>query len=96
MTNNMQNHWTTQPERGSHLFPALTTLIVRYLLAFLMGLCIRFVVLYFYITAPKPRCHILRYRTCLRATFPDAILLKCSIFKQFVAFGKIVCDRFTV
>ena len=55
MTDNTQNHWAAQPERGSRLFLALTTLMVRYLPAFLMRPCIWFVVLYFYATAPKPR-----------------------------------------
>ena len=34
MTDNTQNHWASQPERGSRLFLALTTLMVRYLPAF--------------------------------------------------------------
>ena len=55
MTDNTQNHWAAQPERGSRLFLSLTTLMVRYLPAFLMRPCIWFVVLYFYATAPKPR-----------------------------------------
>ena len=53
MTDNTQNHWAAQPERGSRLFLSLTTLMVRYLPAFLMRPCIWFVVLYFYATAPK-------------------------------------------
>ncbi|KZC75813.1 lipid A biosynthesis acyltransferase [Neisseria flavescens] len=31
MTDNKQTHWAAQPERGSRLFLALTTLMVRYL-----------------------------------------------------------------
>ena len=34
MTDNKQTHWAAQPERGSRLFLALTTLMVRYLPAF--------------------------------------------------------------
>ena len=96
MTDNTQNHWAAQPERGSRLFLALTTLMVRYLPAFLMRPCIWFVVLYFYATAPKPRRHILRYQTRLQTTFPDTVLPKHSVFKQFIAFGEAICDRFAV
>jgi len=96
MSDNTQNHWAAQPERGSRLFLALTTLMVRYLPAFLMRPCIWFVVLYFYATAPKPRRHILRYQTRLQTAFPDTVLPKHGVFKQFIAFGEAVCDRFAV
>ena len=96
MTDNTQNHWAAQPERGSRLFLALTTLMVRYLPAFLMRPCIWFVVLYFYATAPKPRRHILRYQTRLQTAFPDTVLPKHGVFKQFIAFGEAICDRFAV
>ena len=96
MTDNKQTHWAAQPERGSRLFLALTTLMVRYLPAFFMRPCIWFVVLYFYATAPKPRRHVLRYQTRLQTTFPHIVLPKHSVFKQFVAFGEAVCDRFAV
>ena len=96
MTDNKQTHWAAQPERGSRLFLALTTLMVRYLPAFFMRPCIWFVVLYFYATAPKPRRHVLRYQTRLQMAFPHTVLPKHSVFKQFVAFGEAVCDRFAV
>ena len=96
MTDNKQTHWAAQPERGSRLFLTLTTLMVRYLPAFFMRPCIWFVVLYFYATAPKPRRHVLRYQTRLQTTFPHIVLPKHSVFKQFVAFGEAVCDRFAV
>ncbi len=96
MTNNKQTHWAAQPERGSRLFLALTTLMVRYLPAFFMRPCIWFVVLYFYATAPKPRRHVLRYQTRLQTAFPHIVLPKHGVFKQFVAFGEAVCDRFAV
>ena len=70
MIDNKQIHWAAQPERGSRLFLALTTLMVRYLPAFFMRPCIWFVVLYFYATAPKPRRHVLRYQTRLQTAFP--------------------------
>lgn len=96
MTDNKQTHWAAQPERGSRLFLALTTLMVRYLPAFFMRPCIWFVVLYFYATAPKPRRHVLRYQTRLQTAFPHTVLPKHSVFKQFIAFGEAVCDRFAV
>ena len=96
MTDHKQTHWAAQPERGSRLFLALTTLMVRYLPAFFMRPCIWFVVLYFYATAPKPRRHVLRYQTRLQTAFPHIVLPKHSVFKQFVAFGEAVCDRFAV
>ena len=37
MIDNKQIHWAAQPERGSRLFLALTTLMVRYLPAFFMS-----------------------------------------------------------
>ena len=58
--------------------------------------CIWFVVLYFYATAPKPRRHVLRYQTRLQTAFPHTVLPKHSVFKQFIAFGEAVCDRFAV
>ena len=53
-------------------------------------------VLYFYATAPKPRRHVLRYQTRLQTAFPHTVLPKHSVFKQFIAFGEAVCDRFAV
>ena len=50
----------------------------------------------FYATAPKPRRHVLRYQTRLQTAFPHTVLPKHSVFKQFVAFGEAVCDRFAV
>lgn len=90
-------HWAAQNERGNRLFLGITTLMVRYLPAFLMNPCIWFVVLYFYATAPKPRRNIARYQARLQTAFPDAVLpQRLPVFKQFVAFGRAVCDRFAV
>ncbi|OSI12044.1 LpxL/LpxP family acyltransferase [Neisseria canis] len=90
-------HWAAQNERGNRLFLALTTLMVRWLPAFVMKPCIWFVVLYFYITAPKQRRNIARYQARLRAAFPQTRLPETwPVFRQFVAFGEAVCDRFAV
>ncbi|MFV2029737.1 glycosyl transferase family 2 [Neisseria sp. S1] len=94
---NQSNHWAQQQERGNRLFLRITTLMVRYLPPFLMNPCIWFVVLYFYLTAPKPRRNISRYQLRLKESFPDAPLPKrFPVLKQFVAFGRAVCDRFAV
>ncbi|UOO77886.1 glycosyl transferase family 2 [Neisseria sp. Dent CA1/247] len=90
-------HWAAQSERGNRLFLGITTLMVKYLPAFLMNPCIWFVVLYFYITSPKQRRNITRYQQRLQTAFPDTRLPeKMPVFRQFVAFGEAVCDRFAV
>ncbi|SUA36237.1 lipid A biosynthesis acyltransferase [Neisseria zoodegmatis] len=90
-------HWAAQNERGNRLFLGITTLMVKYLPAFLMNLCIWFVVLYFYITSPKQRRNITRYQQRLQTAFSDVRLPeKMPVFRQFVAFGEAVCDRFAV
>ena len=90
-------HWAAQNERGNRLFLGITTLMVRHLPAWLMTPCSWFVVLYFYATAPKPRRNIARYQARLQTAFPDAVLpQRLPVFKQFVAFGVAVCDRFAV
>lgn len=90
-------HWAAQNERGSRLFLWLTTQMVRHLPAWVMNPCIRLVVLYFYLTAPRQRRHIARYQQRLRQACPQARLPeKRAPFKQFVAFGEAVCDRFAV
>ena len=47
-------------------------------------------------TAPKPRRHVLRYQTRLQTAFPPHRPAEHSVFKQFIAFGEAVCDRFAV
>ncbi|MDO5069981.1 MAG: glycosyl transferase family 2 [Neisseria zoodegmatis] len=90
-------HWAAQNERGNCLFLGITTLMVKYLPAFLMNPCIWFVVLYFYITSPKQRRNITRYQQRLQTAFPDTRLPeKMPVLRQFVAFGEAVCDRFAV
>ena len=90
-------HWAAQQERGNRWFLRLTTWLVRYLPAFLMNPCIAFVVGYFYATSPKPRRHIAHYQALLRQHFPEVCLPKRgAVFRQFVAFGEAICDRFAV
>ena len=89
-------HWAKQAERGSPFFLRLTTLIVKH---FPLG-GIRFVtfwvVLYFYLTSKKARSHIAEYHTHLQATFPHLRLPKQAVFRQFLAFGEAITDRFAV
>lgn len=90
-------HWAAQQERGNRLFLGVTTLMVRWLPAWLMNPCIWFVVLYFYLTAPRPRRQIARYQQRLQTAFPDVRLpRRWPVLRQFVAFGRAVCDRFAV
>ncbi|MCP2040749.1 putative LPLAT superfamily acyltransferase [Neisseria sp. HSC-16F19] len=90
-------HWAAQNERGSRLFLWLTTQMVRHLPAWIMNPCIRLVVLYFYATSPQQRRHIARYQARLQQTYPHTRLPeKRAVFKQFVAFGEAICDRFAV
>ena len=97
MNTQTSKHWAAQQERGNRWFLALTTLMVRYLPAWLMNPCIRLIVLYFYATAPQPREQIARYQHYLRASYPGVKLPRYwSVFRQFVAFGVAVCDRFAV
>ena len=89
-------HWAAQQERGNRLFLALTTLMVRYLPAWLLNPCIGLVVCYFYATAPRMRRHVRRYQTRLLAAFPQLALPRMAHFRQFTAFGVAICDRFAV
>ena len=89
-------HWAAQQERGNRLFLALTTLMVRYLPAWLLNPCIGLVVCYFYATAPRMRRHVRRYQTRLLAAFPQLALPRMAHFRQFTTFGVAICDRFAV
>ncbi|WP_416192501.1 glycosyl transferase family 2 [Neisseria sp. CCUG12390] len=89
-------HWAKQNERGNRFFLAATTLLVRYLPAFLMKPCIWFVVGYFYLTSPQARRNIAHYQQNLQTAYPTLKLRRASVFRQFAAFGEAVCDRFAV
>lgn len=96
-SNHHSNHWAAKNERGNRLFLSLTTLMVRYLPAVLMNPCIRIVVLYFYLTSSEQRRNIRQYQQKLSAVFPEAPQPnRLSVFRQFVAFGEAICDRFAV
>ena len=47
---------------------------------------------------PRPNRAVMSYanQTRLQTAFPHTVLPKHSVFKQFIAFGEAVCDRFAV
>ena len=91
------NHWAAQQERGNRLLLGLTTLMVRYLPAFLMNPCIWFVVFYFSLTAPAPPRHMPRYQARPRATSPAAPLPpRLLVLQQLPAFWQPRCARLHV
>lgn len=90
------SHWATQKERGTQFFLTLTRLIVRYCPLFLIRFITFWVVLYFFITSRKSRQHIADYQQKLTACFPEITLPKNAVFRQFLAFGEAITDRFAV
>lgn len=54
------------------------------------------VVLYFYLTSRQKRCYIAEYQQKLTALFPETKLPKYAVFRQFLAFGEAITDRFAV
>ena len=47
---------------------------------------------------PRPNRAVMSYaiKPVFRRPFPHTVLPKHSVFKQFIAFGEAVCDRFAV
>lgn len=90
------SHWAKQAERGNRFFLWLTTLIVKY---FPLG-GIRFVnfwvVLYFFLTSKKARANVREYHANLQASYPEVKLPPYAVFRQFLAFGEAITDRFAV
>ncbi len=90
-------HWASQKERGTPFVLTIATLLVRHLPRFLMAPCTQIIVLYFYLTAPRQRRNIARYHRRLKAARPEARLPSLlPVFRHFVAFGDLVCDRLAV
>lgn len=54
------------------------------------------VVLYFFLSARKMRRNIQHYQQQLQHSFPDVQLPKFAVFRQFLAFGEAIADRFAV
>ncbi|QPB43510.1 LpxL/LpxP family acyltransferase [Rodentibacter haemolyticus] len=95
MTENPK-HWAQQQERGTAFFLKLTQWIVRYCPLWLIRFCTFWVVLYFYLTSRKVRHYIAEYQQNLTAYFPQVRLKKAAVFRQFLAFGEAITDRFAV
>ncbi|WP_150538286.1 glycosyl transferase family 2 [Actinobacillus vicugnae] len=91
-----QHHWANQKERGTQFFLSLTRLIVQYCPLWLIRLFTFWVVLYFYVTSKKARGYIAEYQQNLTACFPQVRLKKAPVFRQFLAFGEAITDRFAV
>lgn len=91
-----QRHWASRNERGTAFFLELTRLIVRYCPLQALKIITFFVVLYFYLTAGKARSDIAEYQQNLTACYPGVKLKKPSVFRQFLAFGEAITDRFAV
>lgn len=91
-----QQHWANQQERGTHIFLTLTRLIVKYAPLFIIRLVTFLVVSYFFATDKKRRADIAKYQQKLTACFPDVQLPRYSVFRQFLAFGEAIADRFAV
>ncbi|HBO37525.1 MAG TPA: glycosyl transferase family 2 [Pasteurellaceae bacterium] len=92
--NSNSDHWVNQSERGSALALKFTRLIVKYCPLWLIKTVTFWVVVYFYLTSGKARTNILRYQQRLCRTFPG--VGKLSVFRQFMAFGEALVDRFAV
>ncbi|ARU64128.1 glycosyl transferase family 2 [Histophilus somni] len=92
----MNKHWAKQQERGTAFFLTLTRLIVKYLPLPIIRVVNFWVVLYFYLTSRQKRCYIAEYQQKLTALFPETKLPKYAVFRQFLAFGEAITDRFAV
>ncbi|OOF36854.1 glycosyl transferase family 2 [Rodentibacter heidelbergensis] len=89
-------HWAKQQERGNRFFLNLTRLIVQYLPLFAIRVVTFFVVCYFFITSKTARQNIRTYQHYLQQTYPKVKLPAFSVFRQFLAFGESITDRFAV
>ncbi|QGM79965.1 glycosyl transferase family 2 [Otariodibacter oris] len=90
------DHWAKQNERGTRLFLTITRLIVKYFPLYIIRLVTFFVVSYFFLTAKNMRKNIAEYQRNLKKTYPNVVLPKFSVFRQFLNFGEAITDRFAV
>lgn len=98
MTNGYQSdHWADQQERGTPFFLRVTAMLVRHSPAWFLRVCIWVVVAYFYTTGSRQRRFIGRYQARLRTAYPGVMLPRYApIWRQFLAFGEALTDRFAV
>lgn len=92
----MSEHWAKQSERGSQFFLNLTRLIVQYAPLWIIRVATFVVVCYFFLTSKKNRKNIRTYQQKLRQTYPQIALPRYAVFRQFLAFGEAITDRFAV
>ena len=94
----MSQHWSTRQERGNLFVLRLVTRLIRYCPPWLIGILMRVVVLYFFITSPSERRNIAEYQQHLRAWSgrTDLVPAFAPVYRQFVAFGQAMTDRFAV
>ncbi|MCK9109591.1 glycosyl transferase family 2 [Haemophilus influenzae] len=91
-----EQHWAKQKERGSRFFLSITRWVVQYCPLWLIRFFTFWVVLYFYLTSRHGRKNIAEYQQNLTAHFPHIQLGFAPIFRQFLAFGEAITDRFAV
>ncbi|AOF52973.1 glycosyl transferase family 2 [Rodentibacter caecimuris] len=96
MSEQHSQHWAKQQERGNHFFLNLTRLIVQYLPLFAIRVVTFFVVCYFFATSKNTRKNIRTYQYNLSRNYPKVKLPTFSVFRQFLAFGESITDRFAV
>lgn len=89
-------HWAKQQERGNRFFLNLTRLIVRYFPLCIIRVMTFFVVGYFFATSRSARKNIRHYQQNLRQFYPQLTLPLFPVFRQFLAFGDAIVDRFAV
>ncbi|MCF7529246.1 glycosyl transferase family 2 [Neisseria lisongii] len=90
-------HWASQNERGHKFFLKLTAWMVRFLPPPLMRIATAAVCSYFYLTAARQRRCIRSYQQRLAAAFPNAAMPSfLPVYRQFLAFGEAIADRFAV
>ncbi|TDQ57678.1 putative LPLAT superfamily acyltransferase [Mesocricetibacter intestinalis] len=89
-----KGHWALQNERGNILALTIMRRLVAYFPLWLIRPILFGIVLYFYLTSRRARRNIARYQYRLRRTFPK--LPQLSVWRQFMAFGDSLLDRFAV
>lgn len=94
----MSEHWSAKQERGNLFVLRLVTRLIRYCPAWVLSILVRIVVLYFFITSPAERRNIADYQQHLRlwSGRSDLVPAFAPVYRQFVAFGQALIDRFAV
>ena len=94
----MSEHWASRQERGNRFVLRLVTRLIRFCPAWLLAILSRIVVLYFYLTSPAERRNIAEYQQHLRdwSGRPELIPATLAVYRQFLAFGQALIDRFAV